>query len=169
MSATKLIKANFETPIGNLIIVLEGDTIVICEFADHADRVEKQLAKFYHNRPVIIGDLPHQIATAFTEYFNGNLNALSPLKAKPLGTSFQQRVWHELQNIPYGTTSSYGDLATQLKSSPRAVGGANGSNPVCLIFPCHRVIGANGSLTGYAGGIERKEWLLKHEGAILNL
>lgn len=85
-----------------------------------------------------------------------------------LGTPFQQRVWQELRKIPCGTTITYGELAARLGSptASRAVGMANGSNPVSIVVPCHRVIGANAALTGYTGGVQRKAWLLAHEGAI---
>ena len=85
------------------------------------------------------------------------------------GTEFQQQVWQELRSIPFGQTVSYGDLARSIgkPSAVRAVGAANGDNPVSIIVPCHRVIGSDGGLTGYGGGLERKQWLLKHEGGLL--
>ena len=91
------------------------------------------------------------------------------LPLAPVGTPFQQRVWTALLNIPHGVTISYGELATRLgdPKASRAVGLANGRNPISIIIPCHRVIGANGNLTGYGGGLDRKEWLLRHEGALL--
>lgn len=101
-----------------------------------------------------------------TEYFAGKRQVFTvPLDAK--GTLFQQSVWDCLSKIPFGEIKSYGDIAKMLKKpkASQAVGGANGRNPITLIVPCHRVIGGNGSLTGYAGGIERKLWLLNHEGA----
>ncbi len=98
------------------------------------------------------------------EYFNGQ-RTIFDLPLAPQGTTFQQSVWAFLTQIPFGKTLSYGDIANMLNNGKavRAVGGANGRNPISLIVPCHRVIGKNGSLTGYAGGIERKLWLLKHE------
>ena len=96
-------------------------------------------------------------------YFEGKEPIIKDLPLSPQGTKFQQRVWDLLRKIPYGTTTTYGELAHQLHSSPRAVGTAVGLNPISIIIPCHRVIGANGQLTGYAGGIERKTWLLEHE------
>jgi methylated-DNA-[protein]-cysteine S-methyltransferase len=99
------------------------------------------------------------------EYFAGTRREFDlPLRSQ--GTQFQQRVWRELAAIPYGQTWSYGDLAARIgkPSASRAVGLANGRNPISILVPCHRVIGANGSLTGYGGGLERKQWLLEHEG-----
>jgi len=98
-------------------------------------------------------------------YFAGRLRAFD-LPLAPVGTPFQQRVWTALQRIPYGETVSYADLAEQVSSGSRAVGGANGANPVAIVIPCHRVITSAGGLGGYAGGIEQKRWLLKHEGAL---
>jgi len=101
-----------------------------------------------------------------TEYFAGKRKDFS-LNLAPIGTDFEKRVWQELIKIPFGETISYLQLAERLenKKAIRAVGRANGKNPLAIIIPCHRVIGSNGSLTGYAGGLWRKEWLLKHEGS----
>lgn len=101
------------------------------------------------------------------EYFDGRRKEFD-LPLAPHGTQFQLQVWAELTRIPYGVTASYGEVAAALGKSPaasRAVGLANGRNPISIIVPCHRVIGADGSLTGYGWGVERKEWLLRHEGA----
>lgn len=99
------------------------------------------------------------------EFFAGARREFD-LPLAPDGSDFQRRVWAALRDIPFGETRSYGDLAERLGSSPRAVGRANATNPVAVIVPCHRVIGADGTLTGYAGGLENKRWLLEHEGAL---
>lgn len=98
-------------------------------------------------------------------YFAGELRIFD-LPLAPAGTAFQQKVWRALRDIPFGQTESYGALAKRIDApkASRAVGMANGHNPISIIVPCHRVIGANGNLTGYGGGIERKRWLLEHEG-----
>jgi methylated-DNA-[protein]-cysteine S-methyltransferase len=103
---------------------------------------------------------------AINSYFAGELTAIDTLPVQTAGTPFQREVWYALRRIPCGTTVSYGKLAEQIgrPSAVRAVGLANGSNPIGVVVPCHRVIGANGSLTGYGGGMERKRWLLQHEG-----
>jgi len=104
------------------------------------------------------------------EYFARTRTSFDlPLDAE--GTAFERRVWDLLRAIPYGTTTSYGELARRLgePKDARAVGAANGKNPIPIIVPCHRVIGANGDLTGFGGGLERKRWLLEHEGALLGL
>jgi methylated-DNA-[protein]-cysteine S-methyltransferase len=96
-------------------------------------------------------------------YFDGDLQAFEGLRLAPKGTPFQQSVWAALQRIPAGETRSYGDLARELHSSARAVGGANGRNPIAVIIPCHRVIAADGTLGGYSGGLDKKRFLLSHE------
>jgi methylated-DNA-[protein]-cysteine S-methyltransferase len=102
-------------------------------------------------------------------YFRGALGAVDDLPLATLGTPFQRRVWAALRTIPAGRTVSYGELARRVgrPESVRAVGGANGDNPWPVVVPCHRVIGKDGRLVGYGGGIERKRWLLRHEGALL--
>ena len=101
-------------------------------------------------------------------YFDWRLTAFD-LPVAPAGTNFQQRVWQRLMAIPFGQTLSYGQLAETLQppTSPRAIGNAVGRNPISIVLPCHRVVGSRGDLTGFAGGLDRKEWLLTHEGAIL--
>jgi methylated-DNA-[protein]-cysteine S-methyltransferase len=107
-------------------------------------------------------------ATELSEYIAGTRTTFD-LPLDPTGTAFERRVWELLRAIPFGTTTSYGELAKRLgdPKEARAVGAANGKNPIPIIVPCHRVIGANGDLTGFGGGIERKRWLLQHEGALL--
>ncbi|RIK91560.1 MAG: cysteine methyltransferase, partial [Proteobacteria bacterium] len=110
---------------------------------------------------------PRPVAAALAAYFAGDLGALGALAIRPGGTDFQRRVWDALRRIPAGATTSYGALAERIgrPGACRAVGLANGANPIALVVPCHRVIGADGSLTGYAGGAPRKRWLLDHERA----
>jgi methylated-DNA-[protein]-cysteine S-methyltransferase len=102
-------------------------------------------------------------------YFAGDLAALDGVTTRTAGTEFQQQVWAALRTIPVGATASYGEIAAQIgqKGAARAVGAANNRNPVAIVIPCHRVIGANGALVGYGGGLERKLLLLRHEGAII--
>lgn len=106
---------------------------------------------------------------ALEAYFDGDIAAIEELAARPQGTEFQRQVWAALRKIPAGATASYGEIAAQIgqKNAARAVGMANNRNPIAIVIPCHRVIGANGALIGYGGGLERKLWLLRHEGAIL--
>jgi len=110
---------------------------------------------------------PAGAVTSLNDYFRGTIGALDDIPVELKGTAFQQQVWGALRRIPAGATSSYAGLAREIgsPSAVRAVGAANGANPVAVIVPCHRVIGSNGSLTGYGGGLDRKRWLLQHEGA----
>lgn len=105
---------------------------------------------------------------ALEAYFAGDIGAINGLAARPEGTEFQRRVWAALRKIPAGATASYGEIAAQIgqKGAARAVGIANNRNRIAIVIPCHRVIGANGALVGYGGGLERKLWLLRHEGAM---
>jgi methylated-DNA-[protein]-cysteine S-methyltransferase len=116
------------------------------------------------------GELLARARQQLTEYFAGTRTAFDlPLEA--LGSAFEHRVWNALRTIPYGTTLSYSELARRLGdvNVTRAVGAANGKNPIPIIVPCHRVVGANGELTGFGGGLDRKRWLLEHEGALMAL
>ena len=111
---------------------------------------------------------PLGVGTRLARYFDGRLDAIDDLPVDPGGTPFQRRVWSALRRLPCGATRSYGALAAGLgkPAASRAVGLANGANPIAIVIPCHRVIGSDGALTGYAGGIARKRWLLEHEGAL---
>lgn len=108
---------------------------------------------------------PHGLTTAIAAYFSGDLHAIDEISVATAGTAFQRTVWRALRDIPCGTTISYGELARRIgkPDAVRAVGTANGANPIGVVVPCHRVIGANGTLTGYGGGLHRKRWLLDHE------
>ena len=108
---------------------------------------------------------PHGLTDALARYFAGDLHAIDDIPVESAGTPFQREVWQALRTIPCGATTSYGKIAEQIgrPDAMRAVGHANGSNPISVVIPCHRVIGAAGALTGYGGGIQRKRWLLNHE------
>jgi methylated-DNA-[protein]-cysteine S-methyltransferase len=112
---------------------------------------------------------PYGFSCRIRAYFAGDYSCLDDIPVNTGGTSFQQHVWSALRTIPAGTTTTYGELAARLDkpTAYRAVGAANALNPIGIVLPCHRVIGADASLTGYAGGIERKHWLLQHEGCAL--
>jgi methylated-DNA-[protein]-cysteine S-methyltransferase len=114
-----------------------------------------------------LADDPFGLSSRVRAYFAGDLTTIEGIETDGGGTDFQRRVWAELKRIPCGVTISYGELARRLgdKNAMRAVGLANGRNPIAIVVPCHRVIGADGSLTGYGGGIDRKKWLLAHEKA----
>ncbi|MFC3230968.1 methylated-DNA--[protein]-cysteine S-methyltransferase [Marinibaculum pumilum] len=156
------------TPIGEaLALTDEAGRLRAFDWSDHADR--QQVLMRRHCGPLDPEEAaaPAPLQDALSAYFGGRLDALSGLPWATAGTAFQRRVWQALTDIPPGGTLSYGALAARLgmPKASRAVGLANGSNPVGLVVPCHRVIGADGRLTGYGGGIARKRWLLRHEGA----
>ncbi|MDP2764715.1 MAG: methylated-DNA--[protein]-cysteine S-methyltransferase [Brevundimonas sp.] len=158
------------TPVGEVLLVTDGEGAVrALDFADYEARMTRLLARHAPGAALVGGRAPETVRRAVEAWFGGDLTALDGLTVKTGGTAFQRTVWAALMTIPAGETRSYGQLAAAI-GSPRAVraaGLANGQNPVAVIVPCHRVIGASGALTGYAGGLERKRWLLRHEGAAI--
>ena len=162
-----LILDRFETPIGTAMAVVDGAGVLrALDWTDHEPRMRRLLARRYP------GVWPQEgrsapVRAAFDAYFAGEMRALEGLGVEPKGTAFQRKVWDALLSIAPGETLSYAGLASRIgaPTAMRAVGLANGSNPIALAIPCHRVIGANGTLTGYGGGLHRKRWLLTHEGA----
>ncbi|MDI1282548.1 methylated-DNA--[protein]-cysteine S-methyltransferase [Brevundimonas sp.] len=154
------------TPVGTVLLVTDGEGAVrALDFDDYEPRMLRLLARHYG--PVVLspGASPAPVRAAIAAYFAGDRQALDGIAVRTGGTEFQRQVWAALRAIPAGETRSYGQLAASIDrpKAVRAVGLANGANPVGIIVPCHRVIGTNGSLTGYAGGLERKKWLLAHE------
>jgi len=168
-SATgQLLLDHAASPIGTLSIVCdERGCLRALEFEGYDARLRKLLRLHYGHRGETLrdGPAPRAIVDAIDAFFAGDLDAIAGTAVETAGTDFQRSVWAELRRIPAGTTISYGELAARIGNpkASRAVGLANGSNPVVLVQPCHRVIGANGSLTGFGGGLERKRWLLDHE------
>lgn len=155
------------TPVGEVLLVIDGDGAVrALDFVDYEPRMMRLLKRHCGAFALADGRAPTVVRAAVEAYFAGDVGALDALKVRTGGTPFQRGVWAALRAIPAGETRSYGQLAAEIGSprAVRAVGMANGQNPVGVIVPCHRVIGANGALTGYAGGMERKRWLLAHEG-----
>lgn len=161
------------SPIGTLLIVHDPDArLRALDFGDHESRMRRLLRLHYgedeRNFVVKDGRIPKVIKRALAAYFAGDLTALDHIAVATGGTFFQRAVWEALRRIPPGTTLSYGALAKKIgrPKAVRAVGLANGANPIAIVVPCHRVIGADTSLTGYGGGMDRKRWLLNHEGAV---
>jgi len=156
---------HISTPIGDVFIALEGHQLVFLDFADNLERIEKLLKRRYGTYMLEPKQNPHGVSKRVSNYFDGDLSALEGIEVSTGGTEFQKRVWNSLLEIPRGQTWSYGQLAAHLENpgAVRAVGQTNSLNPVALVLPCHRVVGANGTLTGYAGGLERKKWLLEFE------
>lgn len=157
------------TPLGTALLVTDGDGCLrALDWHDYEDRMLLLLRRHYGAATALqTGTAPAAIRAALTRYFAGDLAALDAIPCATAGTDFQRRVWTALRRIPAGDTLSYAALATKIgrPKAVRAVGLANGANPVGVVVPCHRVIGADGSLTGYGGGLARKRWLLTHEGA----
>jgi methylated-DNA-[protein]-cysteine S-methyltransferase len=156
-----------QTPIGTALLVTDLDGLLrALDWEDYGPRMKQLLRLHYGVVNLREARAPRDLRAALTGYFKGDLDRLDTIKWRVAGTSFQQKVWNALSKIPAGTTLSYGALAAKLKmpKAVRAVGHANGSNPISVVVPCHRLIGANGSLVKYGGGLERKRWLLQHEG-----
>jgi methylated-DNA-[protein]-cysteine S-methyltransferase len=159
-----------QTPIGAALLVTDADGALRALDWEYYEPRMRQLLRLQYGAPVLeSARAPADIRAALSAYFAGEFACLDAVKWRVVGTAFQRKVWTALRAIPVGKTTSYGALAAQLDmpTAIRAVGYANGSNPISIVLPCHRVIGANGSLTGYGGGLQRKRWLLEHEGVVL--
>lgn len=168
---TELFIDRVDSPIGVLHLVSDGRRLCALDYHGYDDRLRRHLTLRYG---------PHRLreavdsggaTTAMRRYLAGDLGAIDALEVDTGGTPFQHAVWAALREIPCGTTASYGELARRVgePTAARAVGITNSLNPVAIVVPCHRVIGADDSLTGYGGGMHRKQWLLEHEGAQLPL
>ena len=161
------------TPIGTMVLLTDADDRVrALDWDDHLPRMVRLLKRHYGDGAALDQCAPRAEASAgrkaLEAYFDGDIAAIDRVEVETGGTPFQRTVWAALRHIPAGCTTSYGALASTIQRprAMRAVGLANGSNPIGIIVPCHRVIGAGGALTGYGGGLARKQWLLEHEGAI---
>lgn len=167
-----LLEDKITTPLGPLWVICDEQfRLRAVEWEQHSDRMDQLLNIHYRTggyirRPV---SNPGGLSEKLGDYFAGDLDVIKSLPTATGGTPFQREVWQTLRTIPCGQVMHYGQLAVQLgrPGAARAVGAANGSNPISIVVPCHRVIGRNGTMTGYAGGVERKEWLLRHEGYLL--
>lgn len=158
--------SEYDTPLATLLIVTDRAGVLRgLDFDDNDARLKRLLRLHYGTDACQAQPTPQPLQQALEAYFSGELTALDALPVETGGTTFQREVWQALREIPPGTTQSYGRLAEQLgrPSASRAVGAANGANPISIVVPCHRVIGASGALTGYAGSLPRKRWLLEHE------
>ncbi|PRD45666.1 methylated-DNA--protein-cysteine methyltransferase [Phyllobacterium phragmitis] len=163
-----------ETPLGPLMLVADGEGFLrAADFADYQARMrhllDRRIGPSRYN--LLGGEVPIDIKAALAAYFAGALDAILHVPLKTDATTFQDRVWTALRSIEPGRPMTYSALARDIgrPQSARAVGHANGANPFSIIIPCHRLVGADGSLTGYAGGIERKRWLLDHEARHISL
>lgn len=156
-----------KTPIGMALVISDADgALRAFDWEDHSERIKGLLRLQYGAVDLKETRAPKAIRMALTDYFGGDLAALKTIEWRIAGTDFQRKVWMALPKITPGKTMSYGALAAKLGSpnAMRAVGHANGSNPISVVIPCHRLIAADGSLVKYGSGLERKRWLLEHEG-----
>jgi methylated-DNA-[protein]-cysteine S-methyltransferase len=166
----RLVRATLSTPVGQMLTLASDEALCALEFGleQRQSRLDARLARFFPDLQIEDGTNP--VVTAVREwldaYFAGTKSDVRALTLDARGTQFERKVWRTLVTIPAGETRSYGQVAAQASSTilaSRAVGLANGANPIAIVVPCHRVIGADGSLTGYGGGLDRKTWLLEHE------
>ena len=158
--------ALFPSPVGEIRLVSDAaGGLRALDFDGFGDRLTRLLRRHWGEVALTPGPAPARVSVALSAYFAGDLRALDALPTVTGGTDFQRTVWAALRDIPPGETQGYGQLAARIgrPAASRAVGAANGANPVAIIVPCHRVIGASGSLTGFGGGLGRKAWLLEHE------
>jgi methylated-DNA-[protein]-cysteine S-methyltransferase len=154
------------TPTGEVLLITDAEGAVrALDFAGYEERMMRLLGRHWPKASLVEGRAPAVVRAAVEAYFSGDVGVLDGLQVRTNGTEFQRSVWAALRAIPHGETRTYGQLAAAIgkPKAVRAAGLANGQNPIAVIVPCHRVIGANGTLTGYAGGLERKQWLLAHE------
>ena len=162
-------RESLSTPVGRVVLLLDdAGALRALDFEDFDGRMRRLLDRHYGPGGWAIADHAGPstaAATALAAYFAGDLAALDRVETRTGGTAFQRDVWSELRAIAPGAAVTYGELARRLgrPAAVRAVGAANGANPVAVVAPCHRVVGAGGALTGYAGGLQRKRWLLEHE------
>lgn len=161
-----------ETPIGKGLLITDREGNLRAFDWEGYEARFLRLLRLHYGAPTLVSPKPAPAAIRRTleNYFAGDFSLLNAIPCATAGTDFQRAVWAALRDIPAGQTLSYGALAAKLgcPKAVRAVGLANGANPIGIVVPCHRVIGSDGSLTGYGGGLERKRWLLAHEGAVLS-
>jgi methylated-DNA-[protein]-cysteine S-methyltransferase len=153
---------------GSIYLVFGEGVLRAVEFDDPRKSLPKPWNRRFGSIELILGTGVPEIVKRIDAYFAGDIHAIDTIPTETGGTPFQQSVWRELRNIPAGRTASYGDIARAIGNpkAVRAVGRANGANPISIVIPCHRVIGTSGHLVGYGGGLDRKTWLLEHESAL---
>ena len=161
----ELLVSRTASPLGEIVTVHAGTAMCALGFADHWDRLRGDLQRRIPAATFLEGPCPQTTRDALEAYFAGDLDALADVELHLVGTPFQRSVWETLRTIAPGATASYGELAARVgrPHAARAIGAANGANPISLVVPCHRVIRSDGSLCGYGGGTDRKRWLLAHE------
>ena len=157
------------TPIDALTLAARSGRLCMLHFGAREAPVRATLQRWYPGESIERRRDPGGVATALAKYFSGQLDILETIDVEMNGTPFQRQVWEALRGVRAGHTASYSEIARAIgtPAAVRAVGAANGANPIAVVVPCHRIIGANGTLTGYGGGLRRKEWLLRHGGCRL--
>jgi methylated-DNA-[protein]-cysteine S-methyltransferase len=162
----ELLIDSFDSALGKILLVSDGERLCALDYADYESRMLTLLKRHYADFQLREMIDPQGFSSLITAYLAGDLACIDRIPVSTGGTAFQQQVWSALRTIPPGTVRTYGELAAQLgkPTAARAVGMTNALNPIAIVVPCHRLLGANGALTGYAGGLERKRWLLQHEG-----
>ena len=168
-AVTELHTDTIDSDIGPIAIVTRPGALCAVDFAECDERMKTLLSRRFEDFALVHEDNSLGVGDKLRAYFAKDYGALDDVVVDTGGTAFQRRVWAALRAIPPGSTRTYGELAAQLgvSNGARAVGLANAQNPLSIVIPCHRLVGSDGSLTGYAGGLARKQWLLRHEGAIL--
>jgi O-6-methylguanine DNA methyltransferase len=161
--------SHLDSPVGGVLLAVGPDGLVGLDFTDSDLAPRQRMSRAHPGATFGDGPRANQAANTVKAYFDGDLSALDRLATAASGTEFQKHVWAALRKIPLGATVSYAQVARDIgkPKAVRAVGAANGRNPIPLVVPCHRVIASDGTLCGYAGGLWRKQWLLKHERALL--
>lgn len=169
VSNERLFVETTDSPLGRIFIAASEKGLAFVEFGDRSQDFEAEVSRRFGPIPRAKGGHALEARKALDRYFAGELTALDSLACDAEGTPFQRKVWDELRRIPSGRTLSYAGLARAIGNpkAVRAVGGANSRNPIPIVVPCHRVIGASGDLVGFASGLDRKKWLLAHEGALI--
>jgi methylated-DNA-[protein]-cysteine S-methyltransferase len=166
---TDLLMDRISSPLGTLLVVSDGERLCALDYADYEQRMLKLLRARCEEACFQRVHNPRGVCRLIQAYLEGDVSCIDAIPINTGGTAFQQKVWQALRVIPPGTVMTYGQLAARLgrPTAYRAVGMTNALNPIAIVVPCHRLVGANGALTGYAGGLERKRWLLTHEGVEL--
>jgi len=169
MLGETIYRSNIESPIGSLVLISTEKGLAAISFGKGAKRkIDAWTGRVFRRAEIRPAESLHRVfARQLEEYFAGR-RRIFHMKLDLRGSEFQRAVWSEVARIPHGRTATYGEIAHLLgrPAASRAVGAANGANPISIVIPCHRVIGAGGSLTGYGGGLSRKRWLLAHEGVL---
>ena len=166
----RLLLDRVASPIGDILLVHDGHgRLRALDFCDFEARMRRLLGLQHGVVDLVSAPAPQTLTAPLAAYFAGVHDAVAAIATSTAGTPFQRAVWAALRRIPVGSTVSYGTLAAAIgrPGAVRAVGRANGANPIAIVVPCHRVVGANRALTGFGGGLHRKRWLLEHEGVAL--